>query len=68
MKQVKQLNIQVMKSAAYGILMFVFIAATIMCYFKDGQEKPEDSRTYNFKRFAVGSLFFIILISLIYWL
>jgi len=48
--------------------MFVFIAATIMCYFKDGQEKPEDSRTYNFKRFAVGSLFFITLISLIYWL
>lgn len=48
--------------------MFVFIAATIMCYFKDGQEKPEEYRTYSFKRIAIGSLLFSTLISLIYWL
>lgn len=57
-----------MKTAAYAIMMFLLIASTIMCYFKDGQEKPEEYRTYSFKRIAIGSLLFSTLISLIYWL
>ena len=57
-----------MKTAAYAIMMFLLITSTIMCYFKDGQEKPEEYRTYSFKRFAIGSLLFSTLISLIYWL
>lgn len=44
------------------------VAATIVCYFKDGQEKPEEYRTYSFKRIATGTELFITLISLIYWL
>lgn len=44
------------------------VAATIVCYFKDGQEKPEEYRTYSFKRIATGAVLFITLISLIYWL
>lgn len=57
-----------MKTAAYAIMMFLLIASTIMCYFKDGQKKPKDSLTYNFKRFAIGSVVMGTLISLIYWL
>lgn len=57
-----------MKSSAYFFLMFLLIASSITCYFKDGQEKPKDSMTYNFKRFVICSLFLGALVSLIYWL
>lgn len=57
-----------MKTAAYAIMMFLLITSTIMCYFKDGQEKPDEYKTYSFKRFAIGAVLFSTLISLIYWL
>lgn len=57
-----------MKTAAYAIMVIWLVTAAIMCYFKDGQEKPEEYKTYSFKRIAIGAVLFITLISLIYWL
>lgn len=55
-----------MKTAAYSILMFIYICAIIMAYVKNGQ--PKESKTYEFKKTAIVFLFIVALTSLIYWL